>query len=336
MDPENFNMEAAQEELSNDLFGDEGASENPLNEEEITLDEGTDNGEVDPASSADPEKKPDTKEQKVETGGSEAKPAPKTWRAEAAAKWAEVPAEVQAEILKREEDIFKGIESYKEAAQFGATVDKIMTPYKDFLAAEGYDALQQIDGLMKAQYVLAKGTPEQKTAIFNHLIQAYNIPVQGGQPEDDYIDPQVKVLREELNSVKSTLTAREQREAALTRQKIQSEVDAFASLPENIYFDEVATDVAVLLRGGGATSLKEAYEKAVWANPVTRAKEQERQAKAAAEKAKAESAAKLASARRATSANISTRARSGSVTAPVTSIDDTLEQTLREIQSRTK
>jgi S1-C subfamily serine protease len=52
---------------------------------------------------------------------------------------------------------------------------------------------------------------------------------------------------------------------------ITKEVNAFATDPAHPFFDEVSDDIIAILKTGA--SLAEAYEKAVWANPVTRQKE---------------------------------------------------------------
>ena len=57
---------------------------------------------------------------------------------------------------------------------------------------------------------------------------------------------------------------------------MNNEINIFAADPAHPYFDDVANDITALLRGGGAKDLADAYDKAVWANPVTRAKEQAR------------------------------------------------------------
>ena len=112
-------------------------------------------------------------------------------------------------------------------------------------------------------------------------------------------------------------------------------IEKFASDPANIYFDELADDIAALIRGGVTRDIKVAYEKALWANPAVRAKEQARVAQAAESERirKANEAAEKA--RKATSANLRSTARSGGPTAAKsTSLDETLERTLAEIQAR--
>jgi hypothetical protein len=136
---------------------------------------------------------------------------------------------------------------------------------------------------------------------------------------------------EEVKSFQSSIQA-QQRQAVVAT--ISADVDKFAADPANIYFAEVANDVATLIEKGVATSLKDAYEKAIWANPVTRTKELARTTAEAATKAASEAAAKVVAARKATGANVQTRAKSGSATTPAGSLDDTLSNALADIRSR--
>lgn len=253
--------------------------------------------------------------------------APRTWRKEASEKWATLPPEVQKEVLKREEDIFRGLESYKADAQVGKSVQHIVAPYLPLLQAAGLDPLQQIDGLMRAHHALATGTPEQKAAVFQRLAQEYQVSLGGETP---YIDPQVAALQKQLSEVQSRLMGRERQEADQARTTLQREIDTFAADPAHPHFDEVANDIAGLLRSGAAANLNEAYEKAIWLNPVTRGKEQARLA--ALETAAAESRAQAA--RKAAGANIRSKAKSAGATAPLGSIDDTLSAALESIKSR--
>ena len=259
--------------------------------------------------------------------------APRTWRQEAAAEWAKLPPSVQAEVIKREEDMFRGIESYKADASFGKVVKGILDPYMPTLQQYGIDPAQQVQNLMSAHYKLALGSPEEKTAMFFQLAKDYGIQL-GPQGETPYIDPTVQVLQTELHGLKSSLQMREAREASEIRSKLTSEIETFASNPANQYFNEVADDMAVLLRSGAAKDLADAYEKATWANPVTRAKEQARLQAETEAKLKKEAEAKAAAARRTTAANIRTKPKAASGTAPLGSIEATLNETLAAIHAR--
>ncbi len=326
-----LDLSAAGESISADLFGGSTGGEDGSGTDDVNLDDGAGDGAgataTDPATAG----APSPAEGAATPPAAGALQAPKTWRPEAAAKFATLPPEVQQEVLKREEDIFKGLESYKADASIGKALKGIVQPYMQIFQAQGVDPMQQVSGLMRAHVALATGTPEQKQQFFQHLAKEYGVDLGAEAP---YIDPQVAGLQKQLADLQSRLNGREQQEAAEARNKLQAEIDTFASDPAHQYFDEVANDIAGLLRSGAAKDLKDAYEKAIWANPITRAKEQARLTADADAKAKAEAAEKAKQARKATGANVKSSAKAASGTAPLGSIDDTLNAALANIKSR--
>lgn len=315
-----FDTEGALETLSADL-GFAEVSETPSAEEPA--------GEVvvEPASET-----PSAGETAQAAPASSPLAAPKTWRPEAAAKWEATPPEVQAEILKREDDMFRGLETYKNDANIGKGVKSVLEPYLPILKQHNIDPLVQISGLMRAHYALVTGSPEEKQAMFAKLASDYGIQADSG--EAPYVDPQVASLRQELQTLKSTVQGREAQEAERSRNSLAAEINTFASDPAHAYFDEVANDIAGLLRSGSAKDLAEAYEKAVWANPTTRAKEQARLTAEALANAQKAAQGKAQAAKKAVSANVKSSARPASGTAPAGSIDDTLNAALTDIKSR--
>lgn len=259
--------------------------------------------------------------------------APKTWRPEAAKAWAELPETVRAEVLKREEDMFKGIEGYKADASIGKVIKDIVAPYIPNMRAKGVDPVHQIRSLLASNEALERGTPEQKAMVFRKLAEVYDVDLSG-EGQSPYADPQISALNKTIDELRSRLDTNDNRMAESVKANLQKEVNTFADDPAHPYFDEVATDVAALLKGKVVTTLEEAYEKAVWLNPVTRAKEAARVTADAAAKAKSEAEAKAAAAKKASSANVKTSTKPGRGTAPVGSMDDTLSETLTTIRKR--
>lgn len=327
-----LDLSAAGESISADLFGSStGGDDNGSGTDDVNLDDGAGTG--DGAGATDPPAAgtPAAKEGETGTPAASTLQPPKTWRPEAAAKFATLPPEVQQEVLKREEDIFKGLESYKADASIGKALKGVVQPYLQVFQAQGVDPMQQVTGLMRAHVALSTGSPEQKQQFFQHLAKEYGVDLGTEAP---YVDPQVAGLQKQLSDLQSRLNGREQHEANEARSKLQAEIDSFASDPAHQYFDEVANDIAGLLRSGAAKDLKEAYDKAIWANPITRAKEQARLTAEAEAKAKAEAAERAKQARKATGANVKSSAKAASGTAPLGSIDDTLNAALATIKSR--
>lgn len=340
MENEDFDVTSAVDSISADLFGGEEASPVEVVGEGDDLPELAEDDSTEPAEGGEePAETPATSEPTDEeppaaTATEPQLAPPKTWRPEAAAKWQALPPEVQREVLKREDDIFRGIESYKADAEVGKSVQRILSPYMPMLQAAGLSPLDQVDGLMKAHHTLATGTPEQKSLLFQRLAQDYGVPLENLSGEPSFVDPQVAALQSQLAGLQSRLMEREAREANAARQALQEELNTFASDPAHQYFDEVAGDIAALLRAGAASSLADAYEKAVWTNPATRAKEQARLTAESGASKVAEAKRKIEEARKASSVNVTTRPKAVSAAAPVGSIDDTLNATLAAIRSR--
>jgi len=255
--------------------------------------------------------------------------APKSWAKETHEVWSKLDPAAQDQIELREKQILDGLDQYKTEAHFGKAMRDVLSPYKPILAAQGIDEPQAVQYLMNAHYKLTQGTKEQRIAAYQKLGQ--DLRLTEAAPASN-LPPEVQQLQERLNSIESGLTARQQAELAEVRSRSAQEVNAFASDPAHQYFDEVADDIVAMIQAGHP--LKEAYEKAVWANPVTRQKEiarlQTESDKALKEKAKHEAEA----ARKASSANVRGRDTRRAPTEPKGTMDDTLHETLEEIRNR--
>jgi hypothetical protein len=269
----------------------------------------------------------------TDTGAPTSESAPKTWRPEAAKAWETLPPEVKAEVLKREEDMFKGIESYKGEAALGKAVKEVVTPFMPALQAAGIEPISHINKLLHAHQILSTAPLERKQAIFQSLASEYGVTL-GEAGDAPYIDPQIANLNKTIDDLRSRLDTTDRIKAEATREELKKEIDTFAANPANVYFDEVANDIAHLLKTKAVGTLAEAYEKAVWMNPTVRAKEVARLAAEKESQAKAESAEKASKAAKATAANVKTTQKQGRGTAPVGSLDDTLTEVLGNIKSR--
>lgn len=327
-----FDTESALTEISGSLFG--GAEEAPS--DDVVLNDPPETSESGETASTEVSESGETQTEENTNPAAQvaAKPAPRTWRPEAAAAWATLPPTVQDEVLKREEEIFRGIEQYKTQANYGKELQQALAPFEPLLQRFNASPAQAVSQLMSVQQVLISGTPEEKRQLVESVIRTYGINM--GQPgeEPPYVDPQVADLRQKLAAIESNQQRAEASRQAEIRATLKAELDAFAADPAHPYFDEVAEDIGALLRGGGAKGLKDAYEKAVWANPVTRAKEQSRALAEAQAKEKKDAEARAAQARKATSANVRSNAKTVSSTAPLGSIDDTLAAALKDLKSR--
>lgn len=270
-----------------------------------------------------------------------AEAAPKTWRAEAQKEWDKLSPVVKQEIAKREEDMFKGMEQYRNDASFGKTIQQVLDPFVPILQQHGINPIQQIGDLMNAHKTLALGSPEAKVGMLRWLAKEYSIDLGGlgGGPaaeagQEGYVDPAVKGLQDKLQSVESRLQQDQEAREAEARAKATSDLQAFRADPEHVYFDELVTDITQLMRSGICSNLKQAYDRAVYSNPVTRDKEIARKSAEADRLKKEQDAAKAAQAKKALGANVRTTAKKGSAAASVGTIDDTLNETYDRLTSK--
>tara|TARA_R110000868_G_scaffold376148_9_gene640976 strand:+ start:3522 stop:4532 length:1011 start_codon:yes stop_codon:yes gene_type:complete len=218
--------------------------------------------------------------------------APSSWKPDAQAAWvkADNGEELTKEEIKslaleserRESDFHKGVSEFKEHAQKARAYEAAINPYKQHLQSLGIDAPTAISGLLKAEQMLRTGDPATKAQYLLKLAKDYRIDigVLGNQePQQQYqTDPQSVYMMQQLHALQQEQKQlREQRE-------YQENQNALASLDEfsksgNIHLDEVRNDMADLLESGKATSLQDAYEKAIWLNANVRTTliEQQRQ-----------------------------------------------------------
>lgn len=259
---------------------------------------------------------------------------PQSWAKDKHEVWAKMPPEAQDYYMTREKQMLDGLESYKQHAGIGRQLTEVFTPYKAMLAAQGVDEVKATQVLMNAHYRLTTLSPQEKLAYFAELGRGYGIDLsalstaQNTQP----IDPTVKELQDKVVKLEGTLTQRQQAEREAEAVKWKSTVDTFAADPAHPYFDECADDIVALIQAGN--TLEQAYDKAVYANPVTRAKELARLQTEQETKLRAEAEAKVAAARKARGTIVKGRDTNRTPTEPLGSMDDTMRETLKTIKER--
>lgn len=196
-----------------------------------------------------------------------AKRAPSSWKKEAAAEFDKLPPHVQDEVLRRETDFHKGIEGFKSHADLGRSIEKTLQPYMPTIQQLGVTPDVAISSLLKADAGLRYGTPEQKAQHLANLAQTYGIDmgVVAQVPQKDHYTFQ---LEQRLSQLQQQQEQFQQSQQEQQREALNSELQAFAATAE--HFEAVKEDMAALLQAGRATDLKDAYDKAVYANPQTR------------------------------------------------------------------
>ncbi len=260
------------------------------------------------------------------------RPAPKSWPKEMHDHWDKTSKEVQDYWETREKQMLDGLDQYKADAQYGKPLREVIKPFESILQQAGLDAPKAVSSLLMAHARLTQGTQEARRAAYEELGRSLGIVAPSTTPAVS-VDPAVQELRSQIQQVQQHLTAKEQATLEEVRAKTVKEVEAFASdTKAHPYFEEVADDLVLLLKTGA--SLQDAYEKAVWANPVTRAKEIARVQ--TEHEAKLKENARLAALpkKKAAGANVNSRETQRTPTEPLGSMDDTMRSTLADIKAR--
>ena len=317
---EGIDVDSVSNDLAADLF--------PSSEREATT-------ESEPELS---EEQPEQQEQQAQPEPEPASPPPKTWPKEMHDHWGKTPKEVQDYWNTREKQMLDGLEQYRGDATFAKQIKETLNPYMATINALGVDAPTAIKSLLNADYQLRVGSPSQKAQYFQHLAKQYGVDLgsvgqsQEGQPP---VDPRLQQLQDELHGLKQIIQTGNQQQLDEQRQKIQNEVNSFASDPKHPYFDEVSDEIVALLKNGA--TLEDAYEKAVWANPVTRQKEMSRVQTEQQAALKAKAIAEAEAKKKAASVNLRNRDSQRTPTGPratMSGLDSALRETMREIKSR--
>lgn len=315
---EGLDMNAAVEDISSHLGFEIGESDTDT-EIDVEVDAPALTEEV-PDAAAAPDK---TEVQPVK------RDPPKSWSKDKHALWERLDDEGKDYYTQREKQFLDGLDQYKGDAAYAKELRDVTAPYKAFLTSQGATEKEAVGMLLNAHYRLSSGTMEERQAAYQQIGVELGL-VQGSAPP--LVDPALKQLRDELNGIKSTLTAAQQAEQSARAAKANTEIEAFASDPANAHFNDVGQDMVRFVKEG--MSLKDAYDKAVWANPVTRQKELDRIQTEAAAKLKEKAKTEGNAARRASSTNVRGVESRKAPTEPKGNMDQTMRDTLKSIKER--
>jgi hypothetical protein len=189
-------------------------------------------------------------------------------------KWKDLPPELRQEYHDREKTFHRELTRQDEDRNFGKQIKDIVKPYEAMITSLGATPAAAVDYLIKTDYLLRTGSPEQKREAFMRAAKDYGIDLGQAQPQGEQqaaTDPRVETLQQRIDRLESErnndIASRRDEE----QRTINAQIESFASRPENVYFERVKPVMATLLQSGQADSLEKAYDMAVHADPETRA-----------------------------------------------------------------
>jgi hypothetical protein len=208
--------------------------------------------------------------------------APQSWKPLLREKFAALPPEVQQEVVRREREIATTMQESAQYRQEATRFRETMAPFEHMIRAEGADPYRTVGSLMQTAMALQSGAPGTKAGIVANLIKHYGVDINQlasvleGQPvqqeQAPYRDPRVDQLLAQVEQAKSQRQQAQAAEAQRLIGEIQGE-EFFADVK-----DAMADILEIAAKRGVAMTPKEAYNRAVWADPHVAEVLQQRQA----------------------------------------------------------
>ena len=228
---------------------------------------------------------------------------PASWKKEYHEVWQKADPKLREYAYQREEQMRRGVEPLLTKAQFADAMQQAIEPYRETIRGLGIPEHEAVAALMKADYTLrTTNDPAARYAYFQQLAQAYGVNLGGSQnvPQANTqqgVDPAVWQLQNELNKVRGEVMGWKQQQEMVENQTLLSEIEGFSQKAE--HFEDARPVMIQLLQSGMASTLDEAYEKAIRLDSalferVNSAKQAEAQAKAAADANRAAKVARAA------------------------------------------
>lgn len=267
---------------------------------------------------------------------------PSTWKPQVRTEWDKLSPTVKAEIHRREADFQNGHAQLLPDARLGSEIKRAAEPYRMLIESNYGTPEKAMSAFLQTAAALQMGSPSQKLQTLVGLSQQFGVDLsalQSGspQPQPPQGDPRVDQLLMQMRQRDEHAQAAEQRQLETLANTWMSEADAQGN-PKRPYIGDVIQEMSMLIPQIKQTSphlthaqiLESAYDRAVWANPDTRAALQGAQHSELQAKAAAENQARVAQAKRAASVNVPRRASTPSPAKPG-SMDETLMATAREL-----
>jgi hypothetical protein len=188
---------------------------------------------------------------------------PSSWKRDYHEVWQTADDKLKEYAWQREEEMRKGVEPLLGKAQFADKMQRVMQPYEQTIRGLGLEPEIAVEALMRADYTLRTAPVEQKRAYLAQLASQYGINLGDIDPysQPGPVDPAVYQLQNELNNIRGEVVGWKQQQEQAQNQALQAEINDFAQTAD--HFEAVRPTMISLLQSGVATTLDEAYEKAI-------------------------------------------------------------------------
>jgi hypothetical protein len=220
--------------------------------------------------------------------------APQSWKPAIREHWAKLPAEVRAEISRRELEVQQALSRSDQARKFSDQFIQTINPFAHLIRAQNSTPLRAVHNLMTTAAGLMTGNMEQKAKIVAEIINNYGVDIKtldsvlsnAPIPQNQGHAAVPQQFAQMLQPVYSFIDEVQQMRQA-QQQKLQEQADAeVAQVQGEPFFDDLRDDIADIMEiaanRGRKMTIKEAYDKAVELNPeISKIIKQRKEAEAA-------------------------------------------------------
>ncbi|GAG06616.1 unnamed protein product, partial [marine sediment metagenome] len=125
-------------------------------------------------------------------------PAPAAWTPGPREHWEALPADVKAEIGRREQEISVGLRDSADSRKLASDFKETIAPFQHFIQAENSTPLQAVSNMMRTAAVFRTGTAQQKAQTAASIIKNFGIDIQmldsmlAGSYQDDPVQRQIE------------------------------------------------------------------------------------------------------------------------------------------------
>lgn len=269
---------------------------------------------------------------------------PSTWKPQVRGEWEKLSPNVRAEIHRREADFQNGQAQLLPDARLGNAMRAVTEPYRAIIEQSYGSPDRAMQAFLQTAGTLQLGTPQQKLAEIVRISQQFGIDLNQlsgqGEPQtqqQSFSDPRVDHLLQQMRQQDEQRRNSEQRSLETMANAWMNEKDAQGQ-PKRQYLADVMPEMSVLIQQIKQANpllthvqvLEQAYDRAVWANPDTRAALQGQQQTELLERQRTANQARVQDAKRAASVNVPRRASTPSPVKPG-DMTETLTNTAREL-----
>jgi DNA repair exonuclease SbcCD ATPase subunit len=243
---------------------------------------------------------------------------PVSWSAEMKAKFAALPPDVQAYAVQRDSEANKRISELGQVQKTFEPVRSTLERYSPLFEANGVTYEAGLQNLLSVAAALQSDAPNAIREIARrHGVDLRELagaaPADDGQPDSAElrsVKQELAELRRHVAETSNRVVSREQAEQQAQVSSLTSAIETFAS--DKPDFDKIEADIAGLIPAIKAANpgldhkaiLEQAYERAIWANPETRARRLEADAKAQADRQAKEARERAEKAKKSASINV--------------------------------